>query len=93
MIRTKQPSEPFNRFDLDSERRRLFHWIDQIVAQALMRSFGVIVSQIEQIGEMLFDLSAPGDDEHPINWAHVGTINEVNNRLSSVVAFLDRTET
>jgi hypothetical protein len=47
---------------------------------------------VERIRELLFDLPAPGNDEHPINWAHVGSINEVNNRLSSVVAFLDGTE-
>ena len=47
---------------------------------------------VERIRELLFDLPAPGNDEHPINWAHVGSINEVNNRLSSVVAFLEGTE-
>jgi len=53
-----------------------------------------IVAQdlVQRIGELLFDLPAPGNDEHPINWAHVGSINEVNNRLSSIVAFLDGTE-
>ncbi len=49
-------------------------------------------SLVERIGELLFDLPAPGDDEHPIRWTHVGTINEVNRRLSEVVAFLDGTE-
>jgi hypothetical protein len=47
---------------------------------------------VERIRELLFDLPAPGDDEHPINWGHVGSINEVNSRLSSVVAFLDGSE-
>lgn len=47
---------------------------------------------VERIRELLFDLPAPGNDEHPINWAHVGSINEVNRRLSSVVAFLEGTE-
>jgi len=36
----------------------------------------------------LQDLPALGDDEHPINWAHIGSPAEVNKRLSSVVAFL-----
>lgn len=47
---------------------------------------------VERIGELLFDLPAPGNDEHPIDWADVGSINEVNNRLSSVVAFLEGTD-
>ena len=47
---------------------------------------------VERIRELLFDLPAPGNDEHPIHWAHVGSINEVNQRLSSVVAFLEGTE-
>ena len=47
---------------------------------------------VQRIGELLFDLPAPGNDEHPINWADVGSVNEINNRLSSVVAFLEGTE-
>jgi hypothetical protein len=47
---------------------------------------------VERIKELLFDLPAPGVEEHPINWAHVGSINEVNRRLSDIVAFLDGTE-
>lgn len=54
-----------------------------------------IVAQdlVQRIGELLFDLPAPGNDEHPINWAHVGDVNEVNKRLSAVIAFLEGTET
>lgn len=53
-----------------------------------------IVAQdlVQRIGELLFDLPAPGNEEHPINWGHVGDINEVNKRLSSVVAILEGTE-
>ncbi|QDV25945.1 hypothetical protein [Aureliella helgolandensis] len=47
---------------------------------------------VERIRELLFDMPAPGVEEHPIDWTHVGSINEVNKRLSSVVAFLDGTE-
>ena len=47
---------------------------------------------LERIGELLIDMPAPGDDEHPINWSHVGSITEVNSRLNSVVAFLTNTE-
>lgn len=44
---------------------------------------------VQRVGELLFDLPAPGNDEHPINWGHVGDINEINSRLSSIVAFLE----
>lgn len=47
---------------------------------------------VERINELLFDMPAPGDDEHPIHWGHVGDINEVNNKLSTVIAFLSGTE-
>ena len=47
---------------------------------------------VERIRELLFDLPAPGNDQRPINWADVGSLNEVNHRLSAVVAFLDGTE-
>ena len=52
----------------------------------------VAQDMVERIRELLFDLPAPGNEEHPIDWADVGSINEVNNRLSSVVAFLEGTE-
>ena len=50
-----------------------------------------IVAQdlVERIRELLFDLPAPGNDEHPIHWAHVGTVNEVNKQLSTTIAFLE----
>ena len=47
---------------------------------------------LERARELLQDLPAPGNDEHPIHWGHVGNINEVNRRLSALVAFLDGTE-
>jgi hypothetical protein len=33
-------------------------------------------------------MPAPGDDDHPIDWGHVGSINHVNDLLSQVVCFL-----
>ena len=47
---------------------------------------------IQRITELLTDLPAPGNDARPINWSHVGSVNEVNQRLSNVVAFLDGTQ-
>ena len=46
----------------------------------------------ERIKDLLFDLPAPGNDEHPINWGHVGTLNEVTSRLAAVVTFLEGNE-
>ena len=51
----------------------------------------VAQDQLEQIRGLLFDLPAPGDEEQPINWAHVGSVNEVNRQLSEIIAFLDGT--
>lgn len=47
---------------------------------------------VQRINELLFDMPAPGDDQNPIHWGHVGDLGEVNNRLSSVIAFLSGTE-
>ena len=48
---------------------------------------------LERVRELLFDLPAPENDEYPITWADVGSLNEVNARLSNIVSFLDGTET
>ena len=47
---------------------------------------------VERIRELLVDMPAPGNDEHPIHWGHVGNVNEVNRALSQIVHFLDGTE-
>jgi hypothetical protein len=47
---------------------------------------------VMRIGELLFDLPAPGNDQHPIHWGHVGDLNEINSRLSAVIAFMTGTE-
>jgi len=44
---------------------------------------------LDRIAELLADCQAPGDDDHPINWGHVGTMNEVNRQLSEVIEFLE----
>ena len=46
---------------------------------------------VDRIGELLFDLPAPDVDEYPINWEHVGSMTEINNRLARVVEFLEGT--
>jgi len=47
---------------------------------------------VERIRELLFDMPAPGNDEHPIHWGHVGDINRVNTILLEAVTFLDGSE-
>ena len=44
------------------------------------------------IEELLHDLPAPENEDLPINWAHVGSVQEVVSRLTSVVAFLSGNE-
>ena len=46
---------------------------------------------VEEIQKLLFDLPAP-DSEETINWCHVAELNEINSRLSRVVAFLTNTD-
>jgi hypothetical protein len=46
------------------------------------------VGRIQQIGDLLEDLPAPGNDDHPIHQGHVDTLNEVNHRLGMVLSFL-----
>lgn len=47
---------------------------------------------LARIAELLQDLPAPGQDDHPIHWAHVGDLNHVNTRLSEVITFLTGNE-
>jgi hypothetical protein len=44
-------------------------------------------ASVERIQELLFDLPAP-DSDAAINWCNVAELNEVNARLSRVIAFL-----
>lgn len=37
---------------------------------------------VERIRELLFDMPAPGNEERPLHWGHVGDVNEINRRLS-----------
>jgi hypothetical protein len=61
----------------------------KLTAEAAYENAHLVAQDLlERIRELLFDMPAPGNDEHPIHWGHVGDLNEVNNRLSSVVAFL-----
>jgi hypothetical protein len=48
----------------------------------------VATDLLAHISELLEDLPPP-DGDVAINWAHVGSLAEVNLRLASVVAFLE----
>ena len=43
---------------------------------------------LARIEELLCDLPAPGSEDHPIDWATVGSVNEVNRLLEQITAFL-----
>ncbi len=45
---------------------------------------------LQRIDELLHDLPAPGNDEHPIRWTHVGEITHVAAQLAGIVEFLER---
>ncbi len=38
-----------------------------------------------RIGELLFHLPEPGNDEHPINQRRAGDLNEINSPLFSIM--------
>jgi len=63
---------------------------NQTAEDAYIAAHHTACELVEQIGDLLFDMPAPGDDEHPIHWGHVGDINHVNALLSQVVTFLNR---
>jgi hypothetical protein len=66
---------------------------NRLQAEAVYENAHLVAQDlVERIRELLSDMLAPGVEEHPINWAHVGSISEVNKQLSEVVAFLDGTE-
>lgn len=50
----------------------------------------VALDLLDRIRECLHDLPAPGDDECPIHWGHVGTVNAVNAQLLETIAYLGR---
>ena len=45
---------------------------------------------LDRISELMQDCEAP--DEQVIDWSHVGSMNEINSRLSAIVAFMTGTE-
>ena len=51
----------------------------------------VAMDLLGRIRELLQDQPAP-DGDVEINWAHVGSLTEVANRLAAVVAFLKGNE-
>ena len=65
----------------------------KIAAEAAYEnSHRVAQDLLDRIRDLLQDLPAPGNDDHPIHWGHVGDINHVNSLLLQVVTFLDRSE-
>jgi hypothetical protein len=47
---------------------------------------------LARIEELLCDMPAPGSEDCPLDWTHVGSVNEVNRLLSEIVAFLASTK-
>ena len=39
---------------------------------------------VARIGELLFDMPAPGNDAHPIHWGHVGTLSHYAELLKRI---------
>ncbi|MBS0208852.1 MAG: hypothetical protein JSS27_07855 [Planctomycetes bacterium] len=61
----------------------------RLEAEAAYENAHLVATDLLQcIGELLQDMPAPGDDEHPIDWGHVGSLSHVNELLSQIVCFL-----
>ncbi len=45
---------------------------------------------LDRIQELLHEMPAPGNDDQPIHWGHVGDIHHVNYLLLQVEVFLAR---
>ena len=62
----------------------------QITAAAAYEETHVAVqSKLDRIRELLFDLPAPGNDDCPIDWGHVGSMAHVNAELSEIIEHLE----
>lgn len=58
-------------------------------AEAVYKNAHLVAQDlVSRIGELLFDTQAPNSSESPINWGHVGDINEINLQLSRVIDFM-----
>jgi hypothetical protein len=62
---------------------------NQLNAEAAYKSAHLVAqNMVTRIGELLFELLASGKDQLSIHWGHVGDLNEINSRLSAVIAFM-----
>ena len=63
----------------------------KLTAEAAYENAHLVAQDLlERIRELLIDLPAPGNDDHPIHWGHVGDISHVNALLAETMTFLDR---
>ncbi len=53
-------------------------------ADAYERQHVLAHDLVQRIDELLFDLPAPGDDECPVNWGHVGDLAYITSALADV---------
>jgi hypothetical protein len=66
---------------------------NRLQAQAAYENAHLVAQDlVGRISDLLFDMPAPDVEGQPIDWTHVGSMNEINHRLSGVVAFLEGTE-
>lgn len=47
---------------------------------------------VARIKQLLYKQPHPCDEEHPVDWRDVGRMAEINQRLASVVDFLETAE-
>lgn len=50
------------------------------------------VQLLDEIGAQLWDLPAPGEDVHWLNWGHVGSLRMICDRLTEIQQHLGQTK-
>ena len=61
----------------------------KISADAVYKNAHLVAQDyVSRIRQLLFDMQAPNNSESPINWGHVGDIDEINLQLARVIDFM-----
>lgn len=74
-----------NRSKTNANRKRP---VDAAYEQAHLAAQNLIT----RLSELLYEMPAPGNEEQPVDWGHVGSIEEVNRILSEVIAFMTNSD-
>jgi hypothetical protein len=66
--------------------------IKMTAEEAYVRAHMRAAELLDAISDRLQDLPAPGNDDRPIHWGHVGDLDHVHALLKQITDFLDGRE-